>query len=80
MGIKDAFITRYKQTLFKRYDEDSAVFYFSAKDFVGLSAEEYCFVNNHDEKLKGYFYSYDSPIENRLLIFEHGIGAASLPK
>lgn len=74
MGVKETFIQRYKQELFKRYDEDGSVFYFSPSDFDGLRAEPFSFTNNHGERLQGYFYSYDSPIEGRVVIFEHGMG------
>ena len=74
MSFKELFLSKYKETLFTRYDEDGSVFYFSPSDFPGLSAVEYSFTNNHGERLKGYFYNYDAPIENRIVIFEHGLG------
>lgn len=74
MGLKETFVSRYKASLFLRYDDDGTTFYFSASDFPGLRTEDFSFINNHGERLHGYFYSYECPIENRLVIFEHGMG------
>ena len=65
----------YRARLFKRYDDTGCVFYFSPDDFPSLSAEPYTFRSKKGDLLKGYFYSYGEPIANRLIVFDHGMGA-----
>ncbi len=62
------------KTMYSRADENGTVFYFSAKDFDGLSAEPFEFLSRRNEKLRGYFYHYDVKYPDRIIIFEHGIG------
>ena len=65
----------YRARLFKRYDDTGCVFYFSPDDFPSLNAEPYTFKSKKGDVLKGYFYSYGEPIANRLIVFDHGMGA-----
>ncbi|MGN1347223.1 MAG: hypothetical protein ACI4V1_10600, partial [Eubacteriales bacterium] len=65
---------KYREQLFNRYDENGAVFYFSAADFPGLTAEPYSFSGGAGHTLKGAFYHYGSPIADRILVFDHGMG------
>lgn len=65
----------YRSRLFKRYDDTGTVFYFSPEDFPSLSAEPYTFRSRKGYDLKGYFYSYEGYAPNRLVIFDHGMGA-----
>ena len=64
----------YKKQLFNRCDDNGCVFYFSAKDFEGLNAEAYSFQSKRGDRLQGYFYYYGTPAEDRIVIFDHGMG------
>lgn len=67
-------VNSFKSMMHVRCDDTETVFYYSAKDFKGLSAEEYSFRSSNGHTLKGYIYSYDCPIEGRLVVFDHGFG------
>ena len=73
--IKDKIINAYKSMLFRRYDDEEYLFYYSAEDFDGLKKESFDFTSPQQNRLKGYFYSYENPIDGRLVIFDHGLGA-----
>ncbi|MBO5981565.1 MAG: alpha/beta fold hydrolase [Clostridia bacterium] len=64
----------FRSTLYRRCDDDGSTFYFSHKDFNGLQAQPYTFVSSMGNTLKGYFYSYENPNEDRLIVFDHGFG------
>ncbi len=67
-------VNGYKGMMHTRCDDTETVFYFSAKDFEGLQSEAYTFKSSIGHTLQGYFYSYENPIEGRLIIFDHGFG------
>ncbi len=73
--IYDKIEKKYKQGLFSRCDEDSAIHYFSASDFDGLHFEPFEFTNSKNELLKGGFYRYDKACDDALVVFDHGFGA-----
>ncbi len=64
----------YRNIFFKRVDSDGLVKYFSADDFPGLHRESYIFKGAQGQELHGWFYSYENPIHDRVVIFEHGFG------
>ena len=64
----------YRRMAYTRCDENKTAFYFSADDFLGLNKESFVFKSSKNHDLQGYFYYYDNPISNRLIIFEHGFG------
>ncbi len=64
----------FRSTLYRRCDDDGSTFYFSKEDFKGLEAQPYTFVSSMGNTLKGYFYSYENPNEDRLIVFDHGFG------
>lgn len=64
----------YKNMAFVRCDDNGTAFYFSAGDFNGLHKEPFNFYSSKGHKLQGYFYSYDNPIDGRLIVFDHGFG------
>ncbi len=64
----------YQGLIFKRCDDLGVAKYFSAGDFNGLNSEPYCFKSEKGDKLQGYFYYYDNPIAERLIVFDHGMG------
>ena len=65
----------YKRTLFSRHDDDGSVFYFSEKDFDSLKKEPYSFTTRAGHKLNGAFYSYENCDTDRIVVFDHGMGA-----
>lgn len=58
-----------------RADDNGCVFYFTEKDFPGLHREKYSFPSSLGHTLAGSFYYYDGFNEERLIIFEHGMGS-----
>ena len=64
----------YRDTLFSRHDPDGTIFYFSSDDFPGLIKEPYSFKTKRGDLLRGYFYKYDSCVEGRVVVFDHGMG------
>lgn len=67
-------IEQYKGMTFARCDDMGVAYYFSAEDFDGLKAESYPFVSAAGNRLQGYLYSYADPAQNRLIVFDHGLG------
>ena len=65
----------YKKTLMNRHDPDGSVYYFSYTDFEGLSAQPYSFTTPAGDTLRGNLYSYPGFREDRLVVFDHGMGA-----
>ena len=65
----------YRDAVFKRADEKDAVFYFTHKDFENLNCVEFPFSSSDGHLLQGYFYSYPDCINDRLIIFDHGMGS-----
>lgn len=62
-------------TVYTRADDTGAVFYFSADDFPGLHRDPCPVRSSRGHMLDGYFYSYDGCREDRLVVFEHGMGS-----
>ena len=67
-------VNMYKGMMHTRCDDTETVFYFSAENFSGLKKEKYSFSSSLGHTLSGYIYSYESPISNRLVVFDHGFG------
>lgn len=65
----------YRGMVYTRADDTGAVFYFSAEDFEGLKQEPFSFASSDGNFLQGYFYSYPGAREDRLIVFEHGMGS-----
>ena len=65
----------YRGMIYTRADDNGAVFYFSAEDFEGLEQEPFSFSSSDGHFLQGYFYSYPNAREDRLVVFEHGMGS-----
>lgn len=64
----------YSKQFLIRCDDGGSVFYFSSDDFEGLHKEPYSFRAAAGHLLQGYFYYYDDPISDRLIVFDHGFG------
>lgn len=75
MIFSDKIIKGYSKTLLTRRDPDLAVKFFDAEDFPGLSKSGVVFKNASGETLHGYIYSYPDHKTDRLVIFDHGMGA-----
>ena len=65
----------YRSRMFSRQDVQPTVFYFSKDKFPGLRREPYLFFAQAGHRLQGYFYFYDAPSKERIVIFDHGMGA-----
>lgn len=74
MIFEKQIVGAYKNMMYSRCDDTETVFYFSAEDFEGLKKEGYPFESSEGHTLMGYIYSYDAPIEKRLVVFDHGFG------
>lgn len=68
----------YRSRVYSRADDTGCVFYFSKEDFQGLKGEEFVFDSSLGHKLVGSFYYYEGFNEERLIIFEHGMGSGHL--
>ncbi len=67
-------IKMYKGMVYTRCDDTGNVFYFSSDDFPGLHKKAYSFKASAGHDLQGYIYHYDSPIQGRMIVFDHGFG------
>ena len=67
-------VNTFKGMMHTRCDDNGTAFYFSASDFNGLISEPFSFKATAGHMLQGYLYHYENPIENRLVIFDHGFG------
>ncbi len=74
MIFEKQILNMYRGMAYTRCDDNGTAFYFTAKDFEGLRAEPYEFSSSMGHKLCGYLYSYNAPIENRIVVFDHGFG------
>ncbi len=68
----------YRGKVHTRTEFSDCVKYFTHGDFAGLRACEYDIKASAGHTLKGCFYSYESPIADRLVIFEHGMGGGHI--
>lgn len=67
-------LNMYRGMMHTRCDDTLTVRYFSPEDFPGLKSEAYSFEASRGHSLKGYFYEYENPIRDRLVVFDHGFG------
>ncbi|MBP3307856.1 MAG: alpha/beta hydrolase [Clostridia bacterium] len=67
--------TIYRAAVDSRKDSHGDVFYFSYRDFEGLSYTPYEFLSNEGTILRGGFYSYEGCECDELVVFDHGLGA-----
>lgn len=64
----------YKNIAFVRCDDNGTAYYFSSDDFEGLRKAPFSFPSSKGHILQGYFYSYDNPVDGRIIVFDHGFG------
>ena len=74
MIFEKLILNMYKGMMHRRCDDTETVFYFSNEDFPDLNVKEYPFSSSLGHTLKGYIYSYESPVADRLIVFDHGFG------
>ncbi|MBE6894179.1 MAG: alpha/beta fold hydrolase [Ruminococcaceae bacterium] len=74
MIFENQILKIYKNQMFIRCDDNGTAYYFSADDFDGLNKRSYTFQSKNGHTLQGYFYWYENPVANRLVVFEHGMG------
>ena len=74
MIFEKQIVKMYMKMMYSRCDDTETVYYFSPEDFPGLQAEPHSFEASAGHMLKGYFYQYDNPIPDRLVVFDHGFG------
>lgn len=74
MIFEKQIVNIYKGMAYTRCDDNGTARYFTAKDFAGLSSEPYAFKSSKGHKLQGYLYSYENPIEKRIVVLDHGFG------
>ena len=65
----------YRSQVHARADEKEFVFYFSNTDFEGMERERHGFKSSMGHALSGNFYYYGEKRTDRLIVFEHGMGA-----
>ena len=65
-------VNSFKGMMHSRCDDEGKAYYFSADDFEGLQKESYAFTSIAGNRLQGYIYNYENPIEGRLIVFDHG--------
>ena len=74
MIFEKQIVNMYKGMMHTRCDDIETVFYFSPEDFPGLQAEPHSFKASAGHTLQGYFYQYENPVSDRLIVFDHGFG------
>ena len=74
MLFEKQIVHMYRGMMYARCDDTETVFYFAPKDFSGLQAEPHSFAASGGHTLQGYFYQYENPVPNRLVVFDHGFG------
>jgi dipeptidyl aminopeptidase/acylaminoacyl peptidase len=68
----------YKSKMFVHYDKTNLTFCFTADDFEGLNCEPFSFKTKRGDTLNGCFYSYPDYIEDRIIVFDHGMGCGHI--
>ena len=62
-----------RQKVYARFDGAPYLYLYDVKDFDGLNKKGFTFESSLGHNMQAYFYYYDNPIKNRLIIFEHGL-------
>lgn len=63
-----------QKTILTRYDEDPAVPYYRGSDFKGLNVEEKTFINSKGVEIHYFYYYYDNPRVDKIILLCHGLG------
>lgn len=67
-------VKTFKKMMHTRCDNYGLAYYFSNKDFSDLKKVPYKFQSSKGHILQGYIYNYENPIENVVVVFDHGFG------
>ena len=78
MIFEKQIIMAFGSQVYVRNDDTGLIRYFTHEDFPGMLAEPFEFRGNKGQKLVGNFYYYDKKRNDRLVIFEHGMGGGHL--
>ena len=57
-----------------RYNKEVGVPYYSHLDFEGLNQEAYTFTNSSGVEIRYFYYYYDKPRDDKIILFLHGLG------
>ena len=63
----------FRSVVYARAEEQPHVFLFSIENFEGLKRDGFEVKSSLGHTLKGYFYYYENPIKNKIVVFEHGM-------
>ena len=63
----------FAKTVYARAEEQPYIFLFSHKDFDGLNQSSFDVESSLGHTLKGYFYYYDNPKSDKIIVFDHGM-------
>ncbi len=74
MLFEKTVLSRYRSSAFRRYDDAGVARYFGPEDFPGLKSEPVRFRNKYGDLLAGCFYSFENAEEDRVVLFDHGMG------
>lgn len=79
MFLSKLLIKVYKKALLNRCDYTDDTFYFDYTDFEGMHKIPFSFASKSGAMLHGGFYFYDDKRSDKLIIFDHGMGAGHRP-
>ena len=68
----------YKKLFIHRYDDEGYKYFFTAKDFPSLHADEFALYSPQHNRLEAVLYYYDGFDEDSIVVFCHGIGEGHL--
>ncbi len=69
----------YRQKMFSRCDDMGLARYFTHNDFPGLAAEPFSFKEDaYGNTLRGNFYAYPGCRDDKIVVFDHGMGGGHL--
>ena len=74
MLFEKQFVNAYKSNMLVRHDPGGTARYFGPEDFPEIIVEEFDFTSRMGHTLKGYFYKKEGTREDRVILFEHGMG------
>lgn len=64
----------YQKNFLQRYDVNGIFPFSTCADFPGLSCVQGSFCNTAGIEIHDYRYSYEGPLQNKLIFFCHGLG------